>query len=325
MPHRFKAFLATTLLCVGATLDTSAACPNRRVTMVVPYSAGGPTDALARSLADQFSKSWGVPVLVENRTGANGIIATASVARAPGDGHTILVQLTGLIQNASLYKKLPYDPFTDLAAVARIGTQPMALAVGRTSPSTDLRSLVRSFSTTPKFGTYGSFGAGSTGHIYGELLRKATSSPLTHVPHRGEALLLPELISGRIDLAFVSAATAIDSSRAGTLRVLGVTGPTRLPALPDVPTMAEAGLAGFELLGWYGLFVPKGTPSAMAECIAEHTEAALQHTDMVQRLQQLAVERRTAGPAAFTSALREDFGRWDDLIKRFGIALEQEP
>jgi len=325
MPSRFSAFLATTLLCMVPVLDVFAMCPNRRVTMVVPYSAGGPTDALARALAHRLSKTWRVPVVVENRTGANGIIATAAVARAPGDGHTILVQLTGLIQNASLYKKLPYDPFSDLAAVARIGTQPMALAVGRTSPSTDLRSLVRALSTPSNFGTYGSFGAGSTGHIYGELLRKATSSPLTHVPHRGEAQLLPELISGRIDLAFVSAATAIESSRAGTLRVLGVTGPHRLAALPEVPTMAEAGLAGFELLGWYGLFVPRGTPPATTECIAEHTEAALQHTDMVQRLQQLAVDKRTAGPAAFTSALREDFGRWDDLIKRFGIALEQEP
>lgn len=321
-PFRFHVLSIALALGLVQYASAATACPGRPVTLVVPYGAGGTTDVLARALADRLAKSWGASVVVENRSGANGIIATVSVARAAADGQTILMHLTGLIQNVSLYKRLPYDPFTDLVAVTRIGTQPMALAVNPRSPSTDLRSLVRLLSSQPEVGTYGSFGVGSTGHIYGEMLRKAASSTMAHAPYRGEALMLPDLAAGRIDLGFVSAATAIERSKDGTLRILGVTGTHRLAALPHVPTLAEAGLEGFELVGWYGLFVPNGTPAATIECIAASTEAALAHPEMTQRLRQLAVETRIAGPDQFRRALREDFRRWDGLIKRFGITLD---
>lgn len=288
----------------------------------MPYGAGGSADVLARSLADKLSKTWGVPVVVDNRSGANGIVATQALMRAPADGHTILMHLTGVIQNASLYKKLPYDPFTDLAPVTQIGTQPMGLAVSPKSPYKDAPSLVRSLSGDASKGSYGSFGAGSTGHIFGELLRSATNSTMPHVAYRGEAPMIPEIMTGRVELGFVSAATAVERGADGTLRILAVTGPKRQPALPDVPTMDEAGLQGFDLVGWYGLFVPKGTPVKIVERISEDTRAALARPEMVYRFKQLAIDPTGTTPKQFESIMRDDYRRWDALIKRFNITLE---
>lgn len=319
-----SALMRFAFVALGVVLvtDVWASCPKGAVTLVVPYAAGGPTDALARSLSEMLARSWGVPVVVANRGGANGIIATVSVTRAPADGHTILMHLSGLIQNASLYKKLPYDPFTDLVAVSRIGTQAMALATSSQSQSDNLHAFISALSNRRTYSTYGSFGAGSTGHIYGEVLRKSTAAEMTHVPYRGEAHMLPELQAGRLDVGFVSAAQAIASRKDGTLRILGVTGAHRLAALPDVPTLAEAGLKGFELIGWYGLFVPRGTPASTVDCIARDTQAALARPEMSQRLKQLAVEPMNEGPLQFSNTLRDDFKRWNDLIKTAAITLE---
>ena len=296
--------------------------PSKPVTLVVPYGAGGSADLLARSLADKWSKSWNVPVTVDNRTGANGIIAIQSLMRAPADGHTILMHLTGVIQNASLYKKLPYDPFADLVPVSQIGSQAMGLAVGPESPYKDVKSLTRTLGADPAKGAYGSFGAGSTGHIFGELLKTTVGSTMPHVAFRGEAPMIPEIIAGRLDLGFVSAATASERGVDGSLRIIAVTGQKRLSTLPNVPTMAEAGLAGFDLVGWYGLFVPKGTSANVVKRIASDTKAALTLPELVYRMKQLAIDPLANTPEQFESAMREDFRRWDGLIKRFNITLE---
>ena len=277
---------------------------------------------MARSLADKLSKTWGVPVLVDNRTGANGIVATQALMRAPADGHTILMHLTGVIQNASLYKKLPYDPFADIVPVTQLGTQPMGLAVSPKSPYKDVQSLVKALKSDPSKGSYGSFGAGSTGHIFGELLRSAAQSPMPHVAFRGEAPLIPEIMAARVEVGFVSTATAVERGANGTLRILAVTGPKRQPALPNVPTMDEAGLKGFDIVGWYGLFVPKGTPAKTVERIANDARAALSKPEMVYRFKQLAIDPTGTTPQQFETIMREDFRRWDALIKRFNITLE---
>lgn len=322
-----KSYLRPLIVAACAVLTipvtaAQAAFPNKAVTLVVPYGAGGSADVMARSLADKLSQSWNVPVLVENRTGANGIVATQSVIRSLADGHTILMHLTGIIQNASLYKKLRYDAFADLTPVTQIGTQAMGLAVSPQSPHKDVKSLVKALSSETGKGAYGSFGAGSTGHIFGELLRSTAHSTMPHVAYRGEAPMIPEIMTGRVDLGFVSAGTASERGKDGSLRILAVTGPTRQPALPHVPTLDEVGLKGFDLVGWYGLFVPKGTPAATVERIAADTKAALSRPEMVYRFRQLAIEPKGTTPKEFESIMREDFRRWDDLIKRFNITLE---
>ncbi|QRR33989.1 tripartite tricarboxylate transporter substrate binding protein [Hydrogenophaga sp. YM1] len=296
--------------------------PSKPVTLIVPYGAGGSADVMARSLGDKLSKAWNVPVVVENRSGANGIVATQALMKAPADGHTILMHLTGVIQNASLYKKLPYDPFADIVPVTQIGTQPMGLAVGSKSPYKNVQSLVQALSSDPSRGSYGSFGTGSTGHIFGELLRSAARSEMPHVPYRGEAPMIPEIMTGRVDVGFVSTATAAERGNDGTLRILAVTGSKRQPTLPSVPTMDEAGLKGFDIVGWYGLFVPKGTPAKTVERIAEDTKAALARPEMVYRFKQLAIEPTGTTPKQFETIMREDFRRWDALIKRFNITNE---
>ena len=236
--------------------------------------------------------------------------------------HTILMHLTGVIQNLSLYKKLPYDPFADIVAVTQLGTQPMGLAVSPQSPYKDVSSLIKAMGNDQAKGAYGSFGTGSTGHIFGELLRSTAHSNMPHVPYRGEAPMIPEIMTGRVDLGFVSMATAAERGTDKTLRILAVTGPKRQPAMPNVPTMGEVGLKGFDIVGWYGLFVPKGTPARTVEQISEDAKAASASPEMASRFKQLAIDPTGTSPKQFEAILHEDFRRWDALIKRFNIAVE---
>lgn len=321
-PHGGRLLFLFGTAFFGLVATAQADFPSKSVTLIVPYGAGGSGDVLARSLGDKLSKSWNVPVIVENRTGANGIIATQTLMRAPADGHTILMHLTGVIQNASLYKKLPYDPFTDIVPVTQIGTQPMGLAVSAQSPYKDVPALVNALGSSSSKASYGSFGAGSTGHIFGELLRNSARSSMPHVPYRGEAPMIPDLMTGRIELGFVSTATAAERGKDGSLRILAVTGPVRQPSMPNVPTMQEVGQKGFEIVGWYGLFVPKGTPTKTVERIAQDTNRLLTTPEMVYRFKQLAIEPTGTTPKQFETIMHDDFRRWDALIKRFNIVVE---
>lgn len=302
-----------------------ATFPSRAVTLIVPFAPGGATDLLARSLASALSSTWKVPVLIVNRSGANGIVATVATMNAAADGHTLLLHTTGYIQNASLYKPLPYDPYADLIPVAQVGTQAMALAVGPRSPHQTLQSLLNSLGQPQEAGAYGSFGAGSTGHIFGQLLASTAQFHIQHVPYRGEVPMIPDLMAGRVMFGFVSSGTAVEHASAGTLRILGVSGDSRLAAMPGVPTMTEVGLGGFDLVGWFGLFAPKGTPAAVVERIAADTGSALTLPELASRLQQLVVKPTGLGPKAFGELMRVDAGRWEALIARFNLASKWDP
>ncbi|MFM9924459.1 tripartite tricarboxylate transporter substrate binding protein [Variovorax sp. H27-G14] len=333
MTHRRTAITAITLLAALCTLAHTAqgqpaaqaqpsAFPRKAVTIVVPYPAGGSADALIRPVAEKLSRIWGQPVVVDNRTGANGIIATQAVMRAEPDGHTILLHLTGFIQNASLYRKLPYDPFKDLVPVTQLGTQPMGLAVGPASPYTSVSALAAGLKAHAGDVSFGSFGIGSTGHIFGELLKQNMGVQMPHVAYRGEGPMLIDLISGRVSVAFVSSATAAVRQKDQTLRILAVTGPHRLASMQQVPTLSEAGMKGYDLVGWYGFFLPKNTPAAVAERIAADTRTVLAQPDIVQRMRELEIEPSGTSPADFAKLLRSDYAKWDGLIKQFKIELE---
>lgn len=302
-----------------------AAFPRKPVTIVVPYPAGGASDALIRPMAEKLSRMWGQPVIVDNRTGANGIIATQAVMRAEPDGHTILLHLTGFIQNASLYRKLPYDPFKDLAPVTQLGTQPMGLAVGPASAYTSVAALSGGLkgkaAGTSDF-SYGSFGIGSTGHIFGELLKQNIGVDMPHVAYRGEGPMLIDLMSGRVTVGFVSSATAATRQKDKSLHILAVTGPHRLASMPQVPTLSESGMKGYDLVGWYGFFLPKNTPAAVVERIAADTRTVLAQPDIVARMRELEIEPTGTSPADFAKLLRSDYAKWDGLIKQFKIELE---
>lgn len=242
--------------------------------------------------------------------------------RAAPDGHTILMHLTGYIQNVSLYRKVPYDPFKDLSPVTQLGTQAMGLAVSQSSRFTSFSALADAMKMTPSEFSYGSFGVGSTGHIFGELLKSNLEVSIPHIPYRGESLMLPDLLAGRVSLGFVSAAAAVNRQRDGTLRILAISGPKRHPQLPQVPTLDEVGMKGFNVVGWYGLFVPKDTAAHTVAKIAEDTRKALSTPDIADRMKDLSIEPTGTSPAEFAKLLRTDYSRWDDLIKKFQIVAE---
>ncbi len=296
--------------------------PAKPVTIVVPYGAGGAADALMRPIAERLGAMWKQPVVIDNRAGANGIIATQLVTRAAPDGYTLLLCLTGIVQNQSLYKKLPYDPFKDLLAITQVGTQPMGLAVTPGSPYRTMPALLDAARAAPAKFSYGSFGTGSTGHIYGELLRSSARLQIPHVPYKGEGPMLPDLISDRIQLGFVSASTAATRSQDKSLRILAVTGPHRLGVLPDVPTFAELGYKGFEPVGWYGLLAPAGTPRQIIDKVSADVRTVLAQPAIVARMRDLAIEPTGTTPEAFAKLMRSDYAKWDSLIKSFKIELD---
>ena len=319
---RAVACAAALPIAFTAHVHASTAWPSKAVTIVVPYQAGGSADAMIRPIADKLSRIWRQPVVVDNRPGANGIIATQAVMRAEPDGHTILLHLTGFVQNASLYRKIPYDPFNDLAPVTQLGTQPMGLAVAPSSSYASVREFTAGLKAKPADLSYGSFGTGSTGHIFGELLKSNLGVDMPHVAYRGEGPMLVDLMAGRVTVAFVSSATAATRQKDKSLKILAVTGPHRLASLPNVPTLSESGLKGYDLVGWYGLFLPKGAPRDVVEKIAADARGVIMLPDIVARMRELEIEPTGTSPAEFGKILRADHAKWDGLIKQFKIELE---
>jgi len=292
--------------------------PRKQVTIVVPYAAGGATDALARPLADKLGKLWGQAVVVENRVGANGAVGTLSVAKSEPDGHTVLLHSNGILRNHSHNRRL----LDDLAGVTQIGTQPMGLAIGPSVPYATVDGLVAALKAKPTHSGYGSAGIGSTGHIYGEILNRSANAEIAHIPYGGEAPMLPDLISGRLTYGFVSLATGVARQNDKTLTILAITGTNRHSLLPAVPTLAELGLKGFDSVIWFGLFVPASTPKRVVEKLADDTRAVMQEPDMKVRVKVLAIELSHTTPTDFAKTLEREQEKWGALMKQFGIGPE---
>lgn len=308
-------------------LGTSAAIaqpfPSKAVTIVVPYQAGGSLDAIARAVANKLTKTWGQPVVVENRPGANGMIATQSVIKATPDGHTILYHITGIIQNPLLYKSVSYDPLVDIAPVIQIGGQAMGLAVPGKSPIASLDQLVQDGKSKGAKGhTYGSVGVGHTGHIWSELMASEKKMTAAHVAYKGTPALVIDLVSDRIDWAFLSSAEAVVRASDNSVKILAVTGTDRIKQLPSVPTMRELGYPGFEMVGWHGLFVPVQTPKAVVSKIESDVRAALADPELQKVLETQVIQGTGIGAEEFGKVMRNDQARWATLIKRFNIQAE---
>lgn len=311
-------------LCLfGASGASAQPFPSKAVTIVVPYQAGGSLDAIARSIANKLAKTWGQPVVVDNRPGANGMIATQSVIKAPADGHTILYHITGIIQNPLLYKSVSYDPLVDVAPVIQIGGQAMGLAVPGKSPIGSLDQLVQDGKSKGAKGhTYGSVGVGHTGHIWSELLASEKKLHATHVAYKGTPALVIDLVSDRIDWSFLSSAEAVVRSSDQSVKILAVTGNDRVKQLPSVPTMRELGYPGFEMVGWHGLFVPAPTPKAVVSKIETDVRAALADPELQKVLETQVIQSTGIGAEEFRKVMRNDQARWATLIKRFNIQAE---
>lgn len=322
--HRRLLGLLATVGAVAAFPSANAqGFPSKPVTIVVPYQSGGSVDAIARPLAAKLAKVWGQPVIVDNRPGANGMIATQAVMKAPADGHALLYHLTGIIQNPLIYKSVAYDPMKDFTPIVQIGGQAMGLAVpGKSAIGTVDQLVADGKAKGDKGHAYGSVGVGQTGHIWSELLSAEKGFKATHAAYKGVGPMVIDLVSERLDWAFLSSAESIVRVSDKSVKLLAVTGSERIRQLPDVPTMRELGYPGFETVGWHGLFAPAGTPKTVVSRIEADMRAALAEPDMQAILDTQVIARTAHGSDEFGKAMRADQARWATLVKRFNIQVD---
>ena len=322
--HRIAlaALLAAAVAAPASSAETSA-YPRQPVTLVVPFPAGGPTDAMARVLAQKLGDRLGQQVIVDNRGGAGGGIAAEAVAKARPDGYTLFFGTTGTLAiNPSLYSKLRYDPVKDFAPVSLMATTMNVLVVHPQVPARNLSELIQLAKTKPGEVSYGSAGNGSSNHLSGELFRVSAGIPLNHVPYKGSAPALVDLLGGRITMMFDTVAQQAPNVTTGKVRALVVTGPKRSPLLPDVPTAQEAGLKDFDVTIWFGVLAPAGTPAAIVERLNREVVATMSTDEMKKRMQADGAEARPTTPAEFAALISQDIAKWRPVVKASGATLD---
>lgn len=303
-------------VCMGAAAQIY---PSRLVRVVVAYPAGGSIDTVARLVAQRFATVTGQQFLVENRSGAAGIIGTDNVAKAMPDGYTLLMGSAAAIASApSMYAKLPYNPERDLAPVVLVANQPNVLLLHPSVPARNLREFIALTKSSPGKFNYGSSGIGATQHITSELFAMMTGAKIVHVPYRGGAPAMTDLITGQIDFMFTPAPNAIPHLKAEKVRALAVTSLRRSAMLPDLPTMDESGLKGFELLGWIGLLAPAGTPQDIVSRLNGEVQKML-GGDLRQRIADLGLDTAGGTPAQFAEFIRKDIAKYSKVVKAAGI------
>lgn len=322
---RFKApAIPLAVLLAAAPLSTASSqekFPSRVVRIVIPTASGGNVDLLARAIGEKLSERWKQPVIVEAKPGANTTLATLEVARGKADGYTLLFTISGLIQNLVLQSNPPYK-LSDLAPVTMVALFPIALAANSAFPAKHLGELVAQAKAKPNTFSYGSYGTGSGGHIIGEGLNRAAGIDLQHIPYKGEAASLPDLLSGRIALAYGSTGFYARQLSTNSIRLLAVAAPKRLKNFPDVPTFAEAGYAGVNLSGWGGLFLPAGTPADIIEEVTQQVRQIVAMGDIQSRIYDMGFEPVGNSDAEFAQALTAEIEKWRAIVKDSNIKLE---
>jgi tripartite-type tricarboxylate transporter receptor subunit TctC len=314
-------------LCAGlAAIGGSAAqdFPSRPVRLLVGFAPGGGTDVVARILAPRLTAAWGQQVVIDNRTGATGTIAAGMVARATPDGHTLLMghASTNTVAPA-LYAKLPYDPVRDFAPVSLAGSVPHLVSVHPSVPVKTVKELVALAKAQPRQLTHPSSGHGSMSHVAGALFMQATGTEFVHVPYKGAGLSMQDLIAGHVKVSFDTTAAAFPHVKSGRLRGLAAAAPQRLLSLPELPTVAEAGIPGFTMSSWYGIFAPAGTPAAILRRINSDVNRAQDLSEVRAQMDQLGTDgARTTSPEAFAGMFRSEYARYAKLVKAAGIRIE---
>lgn len=299
------------------------AYPRQPVSLVVPFPAGGPTDAMARLLAQKLGERLGQQVVVDNRGGAGGTLAAEAVARARPDGYTLFFGTTGTLAiNPSLYPKLRYDPVKDFVPVSLMATTMNVLVVHPGMQARSLGDLVKLAQAKPGDMTYASAGNGSSNHLSGELFKARAGIQITHVPYKGSAPALVDLFGGRVSMMFDTVAQQAPHIGAGKVRALAVTGPKRSPLLPGVPTAQEAGLKDFDVTIWFGVLAPAATPAPVVERLNREIVAVMSTDDMKQRMQAEGAEAHPGTPAEFAALIRHDIAQWAPVVKASGATLE---
>ena len=296
--------------------------PTKVVTMMVPFAAGGPTDTVARLLAASMSKTLKQQVIVENVGGAGGTIAPSRVAKATPDGYTILIHHIGMSTAPALYRKLPYNPLTDFEPIGLINEVPMTMVAKKDFPAKDLKELIAYVKANKDKVNYANAGLGAASHLCGMLFMTAIQTDVTTVPYGGTAPAMNDLLGGQVDFMCDQTTNTTSQIKAGKIKVYGVTTKKRVASLPDVPTMDEAGLKGFEVSVWHALYAPKGTPKPVNDKLTKALQEALKDDNVKQRFAELGtepVEQKRATPEALREHLKAEIDRWGPIIKKAGV------
>ena len=312
-------FIASATLWAGSALGQSY--PAKPVRMVVPFAAGGAVDTVARVLGQKLAESWKQPVLVDNRPGAGGNIAADVVAKAPGDGYTLLITTQGFAISPGLYRKLPFDATRDFAPVTQLTSSFLVLVCSPQLPAQSVRELIALVKARPGAVNYGSTGVGAPPHLLGELLKNASGIDMLHVPYKGDAPLTQALLAGEVQVAFMPLAGVLPHIKSGRLRALGVSGRARSAAMPDVPTFTEAGVP-FEFTGWLAIFAPAGSPRELVVQIQREIARAIVTPDMLERWPAWGYEPVGNSPEEFASKVAADMAMYAKVIRDAGIPLQ---
>lgn len=303
---------------------SQAAYPARTITLVVPYPAGGTTDLLGRLVADQFKRGLGATVAVENKPGAGTTLGASQVAKAQPDGYRLLMATsTTLAINKALYKELPYDPVADFTPIALVAAVPFALIVNPSLPVNSLGEFIAYARSKPGQLLYGSAGNGSPHHLGAEMLKTMAGLDIKHVPYRGSVPAMQDVIAGQLPLMIIDLQPALPQIRDGKLKALGVTTANRVAAAPDIPTLAEAGLAAYELTAWQGVVAPAGVPRPIIDQLAAQIAKLVSSPDMRARLVEIALEPLTEStPDSFAAYVKSEIDRWAPIVKASGAQVE---
>ena len=308
---------------LSGTAHAADAYPSKPITLVIPFSPGGSTDILGRLLAQKLGEGMKANVIVENKPGANGTIGVDRVAKSAPDGYTVvLADVGGMAISTSLYPKLPYQPMKDLVPVSLVGRSPLVLTVGTNSPLKSLADLTTTAKANSAKLNYPSSGTGGPNHMGGELYAMQAGVKVTHVPYKGSAPSVVSLVSGETDFGFLTAVTINAQLKAGNLRALAVAHDSRLPAMPDVPTMHEAGLKGFTADAWFMAAVPAGTPQPIIDRLHQEIAKILPQEDVKAKLDAVGVLPAGLSPKASSEFLSKEIGKWREVVKTAQITLD---
>jgi tripartite-type tricarboxylate transporter receptor subunit TctC len=318
----FVVGLATMLVVANFVLVHAQGYPNKVITIVVPFTAGGPTDTVARLIAVPMSKSLGQQVIIENVGGAGGTVGAARVAKAAPDGYTLFLHHIGMSTAPSLYRKLPFDPMTDFEPIGLINDTAMTLVAKRNFPPNDLKSLIAYLKANKENVNMANAGLGAASHLCGMLFMHAIEVLLTTIPYNGTAPAMNDLLGGQVDIMCDQTTNTTTQIKADKIKVYGVTSPKRLASLPNIPTLDEAGLKGFEVSVWHGLYAPKSTTKSIVDTLSKALQGAIKDSMVNQRFADLgaeAVAENRATPDALRKLLKAEIDKWSPIIKKAGV------
>jgi len=317
---RCAVVLLVAVLLTSANASLAQSYPDKPIRIVVTFPAGGPTDAVARPISQSLSTTWGQPVIIDNRGGAGGIVGTEIVAHSAPDGYNLLIGTAGGMSiNPSLHAKLSYDPFKDFAPISMLVINPQILVMHPALAASNVRELVALAKSKPGQLNFASSGTGTATHLGLELFKAATGINVVHVPYKGGAPALTDLIAGQVQLLFISIPSVMPQVKAGRLKALAVSSARRSLSAPDVPTVAESGYPGFEYVNWNALFAPAATPRAIINKLNSEVVKIMRDPDLAQKLVSQGAEPAPGTPEQLAQYMRVDFDRWRKVIRAAGI------